>query len=319
MVKTVAMDQMKWSDNRKSGLKCIINTCQRSYRDGSEHFPVRLFKFPVNEFVRRQWVAKCKLDSAVNIDRAVICNKHFLQKYLGKKYLKAGAIPTLCVFDEPNLHLNMFEADENSDVFSFCDENETDNKISIFQHTRKHPAAENTSMNIVESPNIYENDNIGNSFDKVDADKSTDTIELCPSCLTREQNERYYRNKYWEMCEDIKKEKQKNKIYNKKIRQLKTALRNERARKFMYKREKKDRSNLFGIIEKKCISENSKTVCKMLMKNKQSWQEEEKMIAQSINFFSSKAYNFMRDDLELNLPSKSSLLRGHRLNLWSRA
>lgn len=57
------------------------------------------------------------------------------------------------------------------------------------------------------------------------------------------------------------------------------------------------------------ISKNSKTFCHMLVKKDLRWEEDEKCIAQSINFYSAKTYNYMRNDLKLSLPSKSSLVR----------
>ena len=51
------------------------------------------------------------------------------------------------------------------------------------------------------------------------------------------------------------------------------------------------------------------TFAKMILNKKNSYTEEEKVMALNINYMSTKAYNFMREDLEFALPHKKTLLR----------
>ncbi|XP_036337557.1 uncharacterized protein LOC118747616 [Rhagoletis pomonella] len=48
---------------------------------------------------------------------------------------------------------------------------------------------------------------------------------------------------------------------------------------------------------------------RMIVNTRQSYSEDEKILAQNINYMSTKSYNFMRDDLLFALPHKKTLLR----------
>ncbi|XP_036346417.1 uncharacterized protein LOC118755701, partial [Rhagoletis pomonella] len=56
-------------------------------------------------------------------------------------------------------------------------------------------------------------------------------------------------------------------------------------------------------------SEHAVQFAKMITNTRHSYAEEEKILAQNLNYMSSKAYNFMRDDLLFALPHKTTLLR----------
>lgn len=58
------------------------------------------------------------------------------------------------------------------------------------------------------------------------------------------------------------------------------------------------------------INDNTKTLCKMLIKKrKKKWDDKEKTLAQNIFYRSQTAYKFLRDGLQLNLPHVTTLFR----------
>uniref|UniRef100_A0A0K8WI31 THAP domain-containing protein 9 n=1 Tax=Bactrocera latifrons TaxID=174628 RepID=A0A0K8WI31_BACLA len=56
-------------------------------------------------------------------------------------------------------------------------------------------------------------------------------------------------------------------------------------------------------------NEHAITFAKMIVEKKNSYNEKEKAMALNLNYISTKAYNFMRDDLGFALPHKKTLLR----------
>lgn len=105
---------------RKSGKRCVIQSCLRSCRDGSDEFPVRMFCFPKDEYYRRKWLQQCNLfDDNFGQKTFYICDRHFEIKFFGKKKLLANAIPTLNLFDNTSLRSDSAVAEENYEIV--CD------------------------------------------------------------------------------------------------------------------------------------------------------------------------------------------------------
>lgn len=78
----------------KSGEACCV--CKRSRRK----FPhLKLFKFPPFDTIfGKIWREKCKIEEETK--KLFICSKHFPIEYLGRKRLRAEAIPSLFLEDE---------------------------------------------------------------------------------------------------------------------------------------------------------------------------------------------------------------------------
>lgn len=129
----------------------------------------------------------------------------------------------------------------------------------------------------------------------------------CKYCLTNIKNENYYRTKY-------------NKLL--KITQFKDIQITELKRRCKNIGRRIKRSNLKVAIARKCrieehiskldIHQNAKNFCKMLTNDRsknQKWPEDQKIVAQNIYYRSTSVYNYLRANLNFNLPCKSSLVR----------
>ncbi|XP_064540527.1 zinc finger protein 84-like [Drosophila montana] len=114
-------------DKRRSGVKCIVKSCRRSYRNGS---PVKMFRFPKKESLRRQWIENCGLPHDFNM-RAFICDLHFEKKSIGKKFLKSNVVPTLNLFDPSDSNIDISKELDNIDEITICSEDDTIEDISI--------------------------------------------------------------------------------------------------------------------------------------------------------------------------------------------
>ncbi len=88
---------------------------------------------------------------------------------------------------------------------------------------------------------------------------------------------------------------------NKKIEELEGVIKQLETE---YK-ELKDRA----IVADETSSSDAVTFARMIVTKRTFFSDNEKTLAQNINYMSTKSYSFMRDDLGFALPSKSSLLR----------
>ncbi|XP_030565509.1 zinc finger protein 888-like [Drosophila novamexicana] len=111
-------------DKRRSGVKCIVKSCRRSYRNGS---PVKMFRFPKKESLRRQWIEKCGLPRDFKM-RAVICDSHFEKESIGKRFLKSNVVPTLNLFDPSDANIVI---SKKLGGITICKDDDTIEDISI--------------------------------------------------------------------------------------------------------------------------------------------------------------------------------------------
>ncbi|XP_065361198.1 uncharacterized protein LOC135954883 [Calliphora vicina] len=88
----------KSKNNLPSGIKCCIKKCQKSKR----HFKgLKMFKFPSPDMILGKiWREKCRIPETDFNKNLFICENHFSSSYVGKKKLKAGAIPTVHMDEE---------------------------------------------------------------------------------------------------------------------------------------------------------------------------------------------------------------------------
>lgn len=272
------------------GSRCCIGSCRRSKRNDPS---CRLFKFPIESSPYFQkWLKNCDISQENSASKRV-CEKHFELKYFGKKYLKLGAIPTLNL----NNDLNNQEEDLNeSDEFKV--------RRSPSQKTYFGPNNP-SSHKLVQDLSLEE---IAEIDKNIPCCSRTESVieSACRECEKREKQLELYRrqnkiladknrslaNSLKQKANELKKIKQKTKRYEENLKKLKNV-------------------GLKDMIQKTSASEESKTFCEMLLNEKKGakWLENEKILAQSLQYKSNAAYTFMKDVLKFHLPSKSSLCR----------
>ncbi|XP_022233763.2 uncharacterized protein LOC111081912 isoform X2 [Drosophila obscura] len=277
-------------DNRKSGHKCIISSCVCGYRNSSTNLPVRLFSFPSEPLLLNKWVGACNLNRNMVKRTSRICERHFESEWFGKLRLKSQAIPTLKLPDDTRLTpSNASIYDENS-----CSGNSVDNEPI----ERQMPPLRLIENNTI-STEIPDKDPLENN-------ESIDT-ECCKNCIEKEQTESYYRKKCFELLADKqKKEEDFNKL-KKRFRDLRKAVSRKNTRRRT--RALSNYNVLPLIASMPNVSTEVKTICTMLLKKTTTFTPAEKVIAQNINFYSSRTYKYLRDVLHLNLPTERSLER----------
>ncbi|KAH8292957.1 hypothetical protein KR044_004734, partial [Drosophila immigrans] len=251
----------------------------------SGSLPIKLFAFPSDDNRLKKWVELCHLDDNFNKRTVRICNRHFESKHIGLNRLKSNTVPTL------NLTENFLLRPVSTvpcEQFEFNDDGAA-KPIGIYVNPTRLT-------------------NFSNSLDVIPSNlvaPSAPQLENCSYCQKREEIETFYRNKNYEMFLAIK-------TYKEKIEKLKRAnilMKNAMNRKSKRNSNKKC-INIFNIINKMpYVSEEAKTICKMLLKKSKSYNSAEKVIAQNINFYSSRTFEYMRDVINLQLPSKSTLSR----------
>ena len=94
------------------GVRCQLPSCKISIRQ----FPdCQFFKFPLKNQDRMDiWINACFLKKTPTIKNAYICANHFDKKYIGRKYLKKNAVPTL--FLNCNLGQNPNDIDSGNGI-----------------------------------------------------------------------------------------------------------------------------------------------------------------------------------------------------------
>lgn len=125
---------------------------------------------------------------------------------------------------------------------------------------------------------------------------------VCNRCLKNEKNRQYYEHRLRDL-------ERKHKIL--KIKYLKSvkSVHNYKYKSNAMKTSRKKR-NLDSAIDEIDVSKNAKTLAKMLLKKRVTqYTQEQKELALNIHYKSNSTYSFLRDRLNLNLPSKSSIYR----------
>lgn len=112
-------------DKRNSGNRCVLIGCQKNKRD----YPhLSFFKFPA-DYRRDDWLSACNVPD--ESPTMLVCSEHFESKFLGKKFLKKNAIPTIKLSipnqkTTNNIEDNFSDFDDN---FSDFDDDEYDEEI----------------------------------------------------------------------------------------------------------------------------------------------------------------------------------------------
>ncbi|KRF85665.1 oocyte zinc finger protein XlCOF28 [Drosophila virilis] len=97
-------------NNKRKGVKCRIKACSRSYRNGPL---VRLFKFPSNDALRREWIASCGLPQDIDTRNAYLCDLHFEKFCFFKKKIRSEAVPTLHLPEPSKSNIDIPKAPDN--------------------------------------------------------------------------------------------------------------------------------------------------------------------------------------------------------------
>lgn len=312
-------------DIRKSGMKCVVNTCNSTNR-----LNIRHFKLNKSHVFYQTWLQNCNIKNSESHKIIRVCEKHFETKYFTKKGLKKNAVPTLNLPDrydtvspeelqlqplvdnisEDNLSMVTIlsidynsEMDENynNDSDMLCTDFSKNTKKTYSLPTEIKENSENDILTF-EEPYYYPSSNL-----EIESPN-------CKNCLKNIKNESYYRLKYYESLKilqlrikEIKNLKRIRNSYKQKIKRFQHRSPAVRTRKPKYVNKQ-----INTIIDQLGIHKNPKIFCKMLMntrtKNKK-WPNEQKLLAQNIYYRSSGGYKYLRENLNFNLPSKTSLVR----------
>lgn len=132
--------------------------------------------------------------------------------------------------------------------------------------------------------------------------RSQSPAEICRQCHRSTKTLKCFQKKYasFKKLADERQER---------IKMLRRE--NSNLKRKVIRLEVKSKKNILSEIEKMNLTGNEKILAKMLLKEKKGtnmrWNDSEKLFAQSIYYRSTSTYMFLRDSLELNLPSPSSL------------
>lgn len=244
---------------RNSGYKCIISSCLCSYRKSSSDSPVRLFAFPLDSSMFNKWVKACSLDSNSVKGTARICDRHFEAKHLGKRKLILNAIPALNLSE--NTLLTPFNADL-WDNYEFSENKQDNEPVVKFVNAKRIKLAD--VNNIIS--NELEQQCGTETPEKVPLENhESNDIEFCENCLKREQNETYYRKKYYELMADQRKREKDLKKLNKQFLSLKR-VESRRNRSFRTRTTNSKPNIISTISQMSHVSAETKMICIMLLK-----------------------------------------------------
>ncbi|XP_037825737.1 uncharacterized protein LOC119613771 [Lucilia sericata] len=89
----MAENNKKNKNNLTSGIKCCVRICKKSKRNNKG---LKMFKFPTSDRVLGKiWREKCQIPEQDYERNLYICEHHFPSNCVGRKKLKADAIPTI--------------------------------------------------------------------------------------------------------------------------------------------------------------------------------------------------------------------------------
>lgn len=267
--------------------KCCIESCDGTNINSS------LFKFPNNQNKRRIWLQVCGFDDNVQTKILKICARHFEGNFLGKGRLLKGAVPKLKL--SQNNIADIYNFDNGTDKQNrHLDENEDSaDKLKVLLPNKTYSNLHSNTykfnldhLSKIRSPPMKrrrissEDDNLNESY-------------TCKRCETNVKNITYYRKCNKTLTEKNELLLTENKDLKCKIDVLENQLKNI----------EQNIDSLEG------VNSNSKEFSKMFLVNYKRWDDKPKLLAQNLYYKSSSAYNFLRENLQLNLPSKSSLQR----------
>lgn len=274
------------NDNNKStykicGIKCAVNSCTASRRSNPE---TKFFAFPSDKDLFNVWISKCGLNESNLPKRLQVCEKHFNPELIGKRKLKKKSVPEFYLkYQDLKTDGEVPERFQNINTYSIK------------------PIDDVCSSAMISS--FHEYDNISSTI----MTEKENIAVTCNNCLVNIKNCFYYKRKYEESV--------------KIIQSLKDKIVLGRKQKFNFNRLSMQRlKNKINQLRKKPLSiqieslpnlsSHAKEFGKMILSKKpKEWPMEQKKLAQQIYFKSPSCYNFLREILNFQMPSKSSLCR----------
>lgn len=286
------MSNSHYRKRRSSASYCIVNSCKRSRFSGE---PIKLFSFPDDDR-RIIWASKCHISMNDVSKYTRICDKHFERKFYGQKHALKTAIPTLFLDENELLESNVSSTIVNLSTAIDASTTNVNNGTDIYNFVDDSP-----EVGYLRSMCDKYTQTIGSVVNN-----KPEKIILCDNCLKKEQNELYYRRQHSTVYNENVKLKKQLLVSQRMVRNLKLQLKTDSNKKIILKWKKKQNQCQTNQNPQN-ISQFAKVLRKMLIKKKQIWLKEEKVLAQSIYFSSPRTYNLLREKLQLNLPSVRSL------------
>lgn len=264
-----------------SGLLCAVSSCKSSRRKNPER---KFFIFPSEQGMFKVWLNKCGLSERNVPKRLHICDKHFNPDCIGKRRLKRNSFPELYL-TYPDLKLDQETPLRYQNIKTY-----SNNIVPINEDMSLVDCIEQS--NDLELP-LQDNNSDGPS---------------CISCETHIKNAYFYKQKHDNALQKITSLKRRIKNLNRNVINIKKRLKiSQQNRKIVSVSKPKSFCNVVDKLS--LISPEAKEFIKMLINVSKQWSLEHKNIAQKIYFKSPSCYNFLRENLKLHLPSKSSLCR----------
>ncbi|XP_050340321.1 uncharacterized protein LOC126766613 [Bactrocera neohumeralis] len=232
-----------------------------------------LYKFPKEKDVRESWAKACNLVVSPS-DSLFICRNHFDSQYVTKFKLLPGAFPCF------RLGSALSRSSSSADSIWVCppvSKTYGCPEVAVGSKEEKDDITlrEFETYSILEQRRLElepQNDDVGYALDS---------------------RERFARSARYYQSNALK--------LNKKIKELEDIIKD-------LEKRYQDLSKC-AIVADVNSSKDAVTFARMIVAKRTIFSDDERALAQNINYMSNKSYNFMRDDLGFALPSKSSLLR----------
>ena len=261
--------------NRNWGVRCQVPSC----RIAKKNFPnCKFFRFPLKDTERfNLWIGELVIE-VPKIKAPYICANHFQKQDIGTKYLKKTAKPFLLTeHNDPNPTF-LFSGKTYSSSFN----QQTTDDLTLEEFERCTPC----SSQFVNS---------GIEF-------------RCNSCRKLERSVMFYRNRYVKINRKYENLKKKVKSNKTKIANNKMLI---KLAKIKYSNVNVNNKNsISNVIDNLAhVSVNGKILAKTILRNPsdhQQWDEEIRVLAQNIHYVSPACYKFIRNRLNVNLPTLSS-------------
>lgn len=272
-------------------IKCCIISCLAT----ADKYPDRrffLFPKPGSDKYKK-WIDICA-ESASEIEKKkkpYLCHIHFADMFLGKKFLKKNALPTLFLSFLPQ-H-SSFAADSEALL--------AENNIKVYKRQ--------SYSNIDDDLNFDELNKMS-TLPMTRRSSSASPIS-CNVCLNSVKQVKAFRK-------SVVKVKKQNLNLTSKVRKLQTIGRKQRCYINRIKKMNAEMKEYTKDISKNIdslsnVNGNSKTFSKMILQKPRVYSEEEKKLCQFLFYRSSAGYQFMRNILQFHLPHVASLHKWAKL------
>lgn len=272
-----------------SGIPCAVASCKATRRS---HPYRKFYGFPKEDSeLFGIWVQQCSIPNELTGKKLIICEKHFDESDKGKRKLRKNVTPKLYLADSAIIP----EANTPDDVDLTSNFSKYENiKTYGYKDCGEFPEMSIYDFENIKSPKTY-------------ASTSCTIEAACNNCLKHIQLCEFYKKKYLAL-------KKRDDILKAKYNTNRKALLNLQilTRGRLLPKNKIDPQFMTNQIDKLNISLTAKDFAKMVLCRKSKttkYSEEHRNIAQNVFFISPACYRFLRDNLELNLPSKNSILK----------